>query len=762
MKNPYLLFALRISILYAIFGALWMTVSTYLLHAHASNEQELMRFYTYGSWTFVGITGLLLYFLLRRDLQAREQAEKALRESEDKYRTVFETTGSATMIIEENAIIAMVNTEFEKLFGYSREELENKKSLIELVAPEDAERIKEHHRKRMIAPASEPRSYEAMLIDKQGKVKNIVMTVAMIPRTKKRVVSVWDITERKQLEDALKQQHDHLDELVKERTAELQQEITERKRAEQELKYRFEFEKLITSISTKFINLAPNEIDSGINNALGEIGQFAGMDRCYVMLFSEKGTKINDIYEWCADDIEPTVEKLQGTSVSGFPWWMERMCRLENIACAKVLDLPTEANTEKEILLAQGVKSIVAVPLIYGKSLLGFLGFHAVRAEKNWPEEVIALLKIVGEIVVNALEHKRAQQTLAESEERYRGMVDLSPEAIAVLSDGEIVFVNDAAVKLIGLNNPADMIGKPLLEYMHPDSRKIANEQAWQALEMGSTAPFIEMQCLRSDGTTRDVEAAVVPLTLSGKAAVQVVVRDITERKQLAQEMARLDRLNLVGEMAASIAHEVRNPMTTVRGFLQLFRGKEQFAESIEYLDLMIKELDMANAIITEYLALARNKPVNLEMQNLNAIIESLFPLIQADAALADKYAQIELGNIPELLLDKKEINQLMLNFVRNGLEAMSAGGGLTIKTFLDGEAVILAVQDQGKGIEPEVLNKMGTPFFTTKDNGTGLGMAVCYSIAARHKATISVQTSPKGTTFFVQFMCAKRLSPKS
>jgi len=752
MKNPYLLFALRISILYAIFGALWMTVSTYLLHAHASNEQELMRFYTYDSWTFVGITGLLLYFLLRRDLQAREQAEKALRESEDKYRTVFETTGSATMIIEENAIIAMVNTEFEKLFGYSREELENKKSLIELVAPEDAERIKEYHRKRMIDPSSEPRSYEAMLIDKQGKVKNIVMIVAMIPRTKKRVVSVWDITERKQLEVALKQQHDHLDELVKERTAELRQEITERKRAEQELKYRFEFEKLITSISTRFINLAPNEIDSGINNALKEIGQFAGMDRCYVMLISGKEAGIKDVYEWCADGIEPTLERLQGTSANEFPWWMEKMCRIENIVSSKILDLPQEARVEKETLLDCGVKSIVAVPLMYGKSLLGFLGFHAVLSEKTCPEEVIALLKIVGEIVVNAMEHKRAQQTLAESEERYRGMVDLSPEAIAVLSEGEIVFVNNAAAKLIGLNSPADMIGKPLLDYMHPDSRKIANEQAWQALERGSTAPFIEMQCLRNDGTARDVEAAVVPLTLSGKAAVQVVVRDITERKQLAREMARLDRLNLVGEMAASIAHEVRNPMTTVRGFLQLFKGKKQFAESIEYLDLMIKELDMANAIITEYLSLARNKPVNLEIQNLNAIIESLFPLIQADAALADKYAQIELGNIPELLLDKKEINQLMLNFVRNGLEAMSAGGGLTIKTYLDGEAVILAVQDRGKGIEPEVLNKMGTPFFTTKDNGTGLGMAVCYSIAARHKATINVQTSPKGTTFFVRF----------
>ncbi len=754
MKNPYLQFALRISIIYAIFGVLWLTLSDYLIHLLADNQEQMMRVYTYRGWFFIAITSFLLYFILHRDLQVRERSEKALRESEDKYRTVFETTGSATMIVEEDTIISLANAEFEKLFGYTKKELEGKKSLIELVIEDDLEKLKEYHRVRMIYPNAVPSNYELRLIDKQGKVKDVLVTVAMIPWTKKRVVSLWDITERKQLDNALKKQHDHLDELVKERTAELRQEIIERKRAEQELKYRFEFEKLITTISTKFINLAPSEIDIGIENALGEIGQFANMDRCYVILFSEKRTKLNNIYEWCADGIEPQMVKLQGISIDDLPWLMGKLYRLENISCFRVIDLPPEAYAERELLLDQNVKSMVAVPLIYGKLLLGFLGFQAVRAEKNWSGEIIALLKIVGEIVANALEHKWAEQTLRESEERYRGMVDLSPEAIAVLSEGKIVFVNNTAAKLTGLNSLGDMIGKPLLEYVHQDYRKIANEQAWQALEKGRTTPFIEMRWIRNDETVRDVEAAVVPLTLSGKPAVQVVVRDITERKQLEQEMARLDRLNLVGEMAAGIAHEVRNPMTTVRGFLQLFRGKKEFAQSREYLDMMINELDMANSIISEYLALAKNKAVNLEVQSLNSIIEALFPLVQADAMLADKYVQIELGDIPDLFLDKKEINQLMLNFVRNGLEAMSAGGCLTIRTFLDDEAVVLAVQDQGRGMEPEVLNKLGTPFFTTKDNGTGLGMAVCYSIAARHKATINVQTSPQGTTFFVRFKC--------
>lgn len=105
---------------------------------------------------------------------------------------------------------------------------------------------------------------------------------------------------------------------------------------------------------------------------------------------------------------------------------------------------------------------------------------------------------------------------------------------------------------------------------------------------------------------------------------------------------------------------------------------------------------------------------------------------------------------IPMESLDYKR--QLILNLVRNGLEAMSPGGHLKINTSAENDEVVLAVRDYGKGINPDVLEKIGTPFYTTKESGTGLGLAVCYSIAARHDATINVETGPDGTTFFVRF----------
>jgi len=143
---------------------------------------------------------------------------------------------------------------------------------------------------------------------------------------------------------------------------------------------------------------------------------------------------------------------------------------------------------------------------------------------------------------------------------------------------------------------------------------------------------------------------------------------------------------------------------------------------------------------------------VELKQTNLNAIIEKLLPLIQANATTRNQYIKLELVDLPDLLLDAKEIHQMIINLVNNGMESMSSGAGIIIRTFADKEKVVLAIQDQGHGIDPELLDKLGTPFLTTKKEGNGLGLAVCYRIAAKHNAKIDIETSSNGTTFYVSF----------
>ena len=140
-----------------------------------------------------------------------------------------------------------------------------------------------------------------------------------------------------------------------------------------------------------------------------------------------------------------------------------------------------------------------------------------------------------------------------------------------------------------------------------------------------------------------------------GALCFRTIFTDVTESKLYKKEMARLDRLHLVGEMAAGIAHEIRNPMTVVRGFLQFFGEKSDLSKYKGYLDLMIEELDRANSIISEFLSLARNKAVELKESDLNTLIKNIFPLLQADGLVADKFVELDLQDVPKLKLDEKE-----------------------------------------------------------------------------------------------------------
>ncbi len=249
------------------------------------------------------------------------------------------------------------------------------------------------------------------------------------------------------------------------------------------------------------------------------------------------------------------------------------------------------------------------------------------------------------------------------------------------------------------------------------------------------------------EGRGREFESKITELN--------PILHHISEQ---TDRLARLDRLNIIGEMAASIGHEVRNPMTTVRGFLQFLGNKQVFEDYKSQFELMITELDRANSIITEFLSLAKNKAMNFRNSNLNAIIREVAPLLEADALRHNCQIAMELNDIPVISLDESSIRQLILNIVRNGIEAMPQGGKITITTCSHSSQVILSFADEGAGISREVIDKLGTPFFTTKENGVGLGLAVCYRIVQRHNAVMSVESQPEqGTNFTIAFASANK-----
>ncbi|KAB2952370.1 PAS domain S-box protein [Heliorestis acidaminivorans] len=310
--------------------------------------------------------------------------------------------------------------------------------------------------------------------------------------------------------------------------------------------------------------------------------------------------------------------------------------------------------------------------------------------------------------------------------------------------DWNIVTVNSAVEEILGYK-PEEVIGKSCVYFLHPEDREYVKKIIESNVEK---KVYNISRILCRNGSYKWFEWNTIPLEKENR--IFAVGRDITEKKQIMEQLLKSERLNLISQLGAGIGHEIRNPLQSVRGYLQFLKRK--YYSDIDCFDLMISELDRANHIITEFLSLSKNKSDNPKLLNINSVIKDIFPLIQSKAFLEEKDVHMELKSSQKIVGDEEELKQLILNLAQNGIEAMDSRKKLTLKTFTEGSKVVLAVIDEGKGIDPEIKSKLGTPFVTSIANRTGLGLAISYNIAERHKAKIEVETSSRGTSFLIKF----------
>lgn len=304
-------------------------------------------------------------------------------------------------------------------------------------------------------------------------------------------------------------------------------------------------------------------------------------------------------------------------------------------------------------------------------------------------------------------------------------------------------------------------IGNGWTEGVHPEDYSFCLETYLGAFH--SRGNFeMQYRLKRWDGVYRWILDTGVPLHNEGVfigyigSCIDITetkkVEEIVVRQKLDTDIARLDRLNVIGEIAAALGHEIRNPLTTVRGFLQIFQRKQDLLPYTEKIQLMIDELDRCDQIITGFLSLAKNKIANRVQADLNQIVQRACVLLQPVALMTNQQIMLNLSEVSLLALDEKEIRQLIINLVKNGMEAMSANKTVTISTYGKNRDVILEIADEGSGIDETIINRLGTPFVTSKENGVGIGLSVCYKIVSRHNAEMTYETGPEGTTFYVHF----------
>jgi PAS domain S-box-containing protein len=366
-----------------------------------------------------------------------------------------------------------------------------------------------------------------------------------------------EIVEYERLEKALyepkanysKHPHEPLEQQVEQRTVELSkanrllvQEIVERKRVEEILQHQLKAEQLIAMLSTQFINLRSLEIDGAINHALQLIGEFAGVDRSYVFLISEDSQAVNNTHEWCRAGIEPQIDKLHGVSIDSTPWWTEKLNRFETIHIPRVADLPAEARVEKTLLERQSIQSLVVMPMIYRGRLSGFLGFDSVRMEKSWPEQDIILLKMVGEIFVNALERRWIEEAIRQAEQRYHDLFEEAPVMYVITRSHEgmplITNCNQLFLTTLGYSR-SEVLGQPLADFYTSASRRRLLVEGGYSRALAGEFKAEERGLLTRDGRIIETLLRAVPERqanshLSGTRAMFI---DITERKQAEETL---------------------------------------------------------------------------------------------------------------------------------------------------------------------------------------------------------------------------------
>ena len=323
--------------------------------------------------------------------------------------------------------------------------------------------------------------------------------------------------------------------------------------------------RMIFGLSTNFISLPPEDVDDGINDVLKAIGTFARVDRSCVFQFNETSDTVTRTHEWRANGATGLIDRI---SAGELPWFCRRISDCDWSIYRTWKSFPPKRCGEARVSKI-GLKSVVAVPIVSGYSVMGFIGFESVHPDKTLSENIISLLKIVGEIFAFALSRKRITEALAQSESKYKMLFEYANDAIFLLKKGVFVDCNSKGSSLFACGRE-DIIGRTPLDFtpaVQPDGSTSKEKYLQEGrLALSGVARFSEWRLARHDGTPFDAEISFNRVEVGRDVFIQAIVRDVTERKQAEEKLGatlKNVRKAIEGTIEA-IVHvvETRDPYT--------------------------------------------------------------------------------------------------------------------------------------------------------------------------------------------------------
>ena len=453
--------------------------------------------------------------------------------------------------------------------------------------------------------------------------------------------------------------------------------------------------------------------------------------------------------------------------------------------------------TVEEILKMESVVSLMSIQdqarmveyknaRLRGEYVPADYDYQGVRKDGSlvWLENRVMVVNWDGQPAIQSTiydisKRKKAEEGLRESEERYRSLIELNPDGIYVCREGKIIYANQAAIDIWGAKSEDEVIGKTVFNLIHPDYREKAKERSRLVTEKGVSVPLIDFKYLRLDKGETHVQAIASPVIFGGEPAVLSTVRDITkqrkaemEKEGLENQLQQAQKMEAIGTLAGGIAHDFNNILSPIMIHSEMAMMDLSPDSPIRNsLEQIFKAGERARDMIKQVLAFSRQRQEEKAPIKIGFILKEVVRLLRSSIPTTIDIRHSIETEADTVLADPTRIHQVLLNLCTNASYDMREKGGAleielddlnldseTVSQFEDlnpGSYLSLTVTDNGHGIDPEVIERIFEPYFTTKDvgEGTGMGLAVVHGIVKSHGGDITVKSElGKGTTFQILF----------
>ena len=742
-------------------------------------------------------------FVIYRDISKRMEAERALRESEARYRSVFENTGTAMGILDEDMTIRMANSQLEELTGCPKDELEGKKKWTDFVFGDDLEKMKAYHRERRKTGGMAPSAYEFRLVNKKGEIKDVFVKVSMIPGTRRSVASLLDVTDRMRAERATQESEEKYrtildsieegyfevdlpgnltffnDSLCKMTGYSRRELMGMNNRAYTTPETAERMYRVFNQVYRTGVPANVSEYDiirkdgsscifemstSLVNNSKGKPVGFRGIVRDITdrkraeQALRESEERYRQLLNHAPAGIfEVDYREQKFVTVN------DVMCQYTGYTREEFLALnPFDILTEQsKMRFMERLNKILAgekVPETVEFTIKGKSGreFWVMLNTRFVYED--GVLKGATVVVHDITERKLTDEALRKSEERYRLLVDNANDVIFIAQDGRIKFPNPKTLEVIGYT-ASELAHIPYFDLIHPEDRDTFTARQ-SGRRKGEDLPgTYTLRIINKAGKELWTQISAVPINWEGQPATLNFVRDITPQKRLEEQLLQAQKMEAIGTIAGGVAHNFRNILAVISMKSQLVQMKYQDHPSLQEIAQGINTYVDRGVQLVEGLMQFCRKEVKRELEPLNlcALIQETYGLISKSF---DKIIDIRM-DVPESLVimaDSTGLSQVLMNLCTNARDAMPKGGILEITAHQEEDRAVVTVSDTGQGMSKENLEKCFDPFFTTKepDKGTGLGLSTTYGIIKEHGGDIQVRSKVnEGTTFSFSFPLA-------